>query len=186
VLKGTPGQVGWLGTAQAVGGLTAGVMVARMGHRLSQRWLFGSGSLVLGLTDTAAFNARLLAGPGTPAVGVAMGWMAFSGFPVVTFYTGQQALVQSHAADAFRGRVFGAMGTVQKFAMLIGLAIGGLLGEAMSIVVVLSLAAMLRVAGGLIAIAWLPRDEARAAPLVEPQAGTGADLAVASDRVAES
>jgi len=159
VLEGTPAQVGWLGTAQAVGGLIAGVIVARAGHRLSQRWLFGGGSAVLGLTDTAAFNARLFAGPGTPAVAVAMGCMTLSGFPVVTYYTGRQTLLQNHVVDAYRGRVFGALGAVQGLAMLIGLAIGGLLGEAVNIVLLLSASAMLRVIGGLIAIRWLPRDE---------------------------
>jgi predicted MFS family arabinose efflux permease len=159
VLKGTPAQVGWIASAQAIGGLTAGLIVARMGHRLSQRWLFGGGSAVLGLTDTAAFNSRLLAGPGTPAVGVAMGWMAGSGFPVVMMQTGKQTMLQSLVSDSFRGRVFGAMGTVQGLTMLIGLAIGGLLGEVVSIVMLLSASAMLRVVGGIIALVMLPREE---------------------------
>jgi MFS family permease len=172
VLEGTPAQVGWLGTAQAVGGLIAGLIIARIGHRLSQRWLFGGGSVVLGLTDTAAFNARLLVGPGTPAVAVAMGCMTASGFPVVAFYTGRQTLIQSQAADAYRGRVFGALGTVQGIAMLIGLAIGGLLGEVFGIVMLLSASAMLRVIGGIIAIRWLPREE-RHLPPASQERGLG-------------
>lgn len=177
VLEGTPAQVGWLGTAQAVGGLIAGLIVARAGHRLSQRWLFGGGSVVLGLTDTAAFNARLLAGAGTPAVGVAMGWMTASGVPVVAFFTGRQTLLQSLAADAYRGRVFGALGTVQGIAMLIGLAIGGLLGEVLGIVMLLSASAMLRVVGGIIAIRWLPREERHLTPAGQQEETEDRELA---------
>jgi MFS family permease len=184
VLKGTPAQVGWLGTAQAVGGLTAGLIVARMGQRLSQRWLFGGGSALLGLTDTAAFNARLLTGPGTPAVGVAMGWMAFSGFPVVTMQTGKQTMLQTLVADTFRGRVFGALGTVQGLTMMIGLAIGGLLGERFSIVMLLSAAAMLRVVGGLIALIWLPQDEQQIDVIESPTTAEDTDLLLVSDQVA--
>jgi MFS family permease len=159
VLGGTPAQVGWLGTAQGVGGLVASVAVARFGHRIAKRWLYGGGMVGLGLCDFGAFNARRLAGSGTPAVGVAMGWMVLAGVPVVAYGTGRQSIVQTQAADAFRGRVFGALGTVQGVALLIGLGIGGVLGDAVGIVPVLSASAMVRVLGGLVALALLPRRE---------------------------
>ena len=158
VLGGTPAQVGWLGTSQAVGGLIAGVVVARFGHRLAKRWLLSSGFVGVGLADFGSFNSRHLAGPGTPAVAVSMGFNFLAGFPAVAGGAGRQALVQTQAADAYRGRVFGALGAAQGIAMLIGFGIGGVLGDAVGIVPVLSASASTRVLGGFIALVMLPRE----------------------------
>ncbi len=157
VLGGTPAQVGWLGSAQAVGGLIAGVVVARFGGRLATRWLLGGGMVGIGLADLGTANARLFAGPGLPAVSVAMGWSTLAGLPVVAASTGRQTLVQTQAADAYRGRVFGALGAIQGGAMLLGFAVGGVLGGAWGLVPTLSAAAMVRVLGGLLALWLLPR-----------------------------
>lgn len=159
VLEGRPVQVGWMGTAQAVGGLIASLVVIRFGHRLSRRWLFGGGMAGLGLADFSAFNSRRVAGPGNPAVAVAMGWMVVAGVPAVANGTGQQTIVQEQSNDAFRGRVFGALRAVTGIFMLIGFAAGGVLGERVGLVLVLSSGALLRVAGGVIAMIFLPRDE---------------------------
>jgi len=159
VLEGRPVQVGWMGTAQEGGGLIAGVVVIRFGHRLSRRWLFGGGMAGLGLADFSAFNSRRIVGPGNPAVAVAMGWMVVAGVPAVANGTEQQTIVQSQSNDAFRGRVFGSLRAVTGIAMLIGFAAGGVLGERIGLVLVLSSGALLRVAGGVIAMIFLPRDE---------------------------
>jgi MFS family permease len=159
VFAGRPAQVGWLGTAQAVGGLIAGVVVARFGQRMTKRWLLGGGMVGLGLCDFGAFNSRRLAGPGTPAVSVALGWMFLAGFPAVAGGTGRQTIVQTETTDAYRGRVFGALGATQGLAMLLGFGIGGVLGDAIDLVPVLSASALLRVLGGLLALALLPRTE---------------------------
>jgi MFS family permease len=159
VLGGTPAQVGWLGTAQAVGGLIAGVLVAQFAARLATRWLVGGGLVGVGLADLGTANARLFAPPGLPAVAVAMGWQALAGAPVVANGAGRQAVVQTRAGDAYRGRVFGALGAVVGGAMLIGYALGGVLGGTTGIVPTLSAGALLRVGGGLLALWLLPRFE---------------------------
>jgi predicted MFS family arabinose efflux permease len=161
VLGGTPAQVGWLGTSQAVGGLIAGVVIARIGRRFSMRWLIGGGFVGVGLADFGSFNSRHLAGAGTPAVAVSMGFNFLAGFPAVAGGAGRQSLVQTQAADAYRGRVFGALGATEGVAMLIGFAIGGVLGDAIGLVPVLSASASTRVLGGLIALVMLPRGDRR-------------------------
>jgi MFS family permease len=117
----------------------------------------------------------LIAPPGTAAVGVAMGWMVLAGAPVTTYMAGQYAIVQSQTADAYRGRVFGALGSVNGIAALSGLALGGVLGDRIGIVAVLSAGALLRMLGGLIALILLPRDERdeAAAPEIEVAPATG-------------
>lgn len=167
VLGGTPAQVGWLGSAQAVGGLIGGVAVAHLGSRLSTRWLFGGGLAGLGVADLATANARLIAGPGLPAVGVAMSWSALAGFPAVATGTGRQTIVQTQIDDAYRGRVFGALSAAVGGAMLAGFALGGVLGGTLGIVPTLTADGLVRVLGGLLALWRLPRptsQEQRASP----------------------
>lgn len=170
VLGGTPAQVGWVASAQAIGGLTAGLVVVRIGHRMTRRWLYGGGSIGTGIADFGCANARLIAPPGTAAVGVAMGWMVLAGAPVTTYIAGQYAIVQSQTSDAYRGRVFGALGSVNGLAVVAGVTLGGVLGDRVGIVAVLSAGALLRVLGGAVALILLPRDErdeANAAPDTE-------------------
>lgn len=165
VLGGTETQVGWLTTVQAVGGLIAGVVLARLGLRASMRRLFGFGMLGVGLADLGTANARLFAPAGAPALGVALGFAALAGFPVVAEGTGRQSLVQSHTTDRYRGRVFGTLAAVQGAAMLLGYAIGGVLGGVAGLVVTLSAGALLRVLAGALALLLLPRDDASSAPV---------------------
>jgi predicted MFS family arabinose efflux permease len=160
VLGGTPAQVGWLATAQAVGGLIAGIMIARIGHRIARRWLIGVGLIGVGATDFSTFNTRRIVGPGLPAIGVAMGWMVLAGFPSVAGQTGRQSLIQERVVDAYRGRVFGALGAVLGVSMLIGFAIGGVLGDSIGLVPVLSASALVRILGGLIVLKFMPGTDA--------------------------
>jgi len=157
VLGGTPAQVGWLATAQAVGGITAGLIVVRIGHRFTKRWLLGGGMIGLGIADLGSFNAHRIAAAGTPSVGVAMGWMVVAGFPAVASVTGRQSLVQEQTTDAYRGRVFGTLSSAHGLALLVGFAAGGVLGDAIGLVPVLSASAGVRVLGGLVALGFLPR-----------------------------
>jgi MFS family permease len=159
VLGGTPAQVGWLGTAQAVGGLIAGIVIARIGHRIARRWLIGGAMIGVGMTDFSTFNTRSIVGPGLPAVSVAMGWMVLAGFPSVAGGTGRQTLVQERVVDAFRGRVFGALGAVLGVSMLIGFGLGGVLGDRVGLVPVLSASAIVRIIGGVIALKFLPGSD---------------------------
>jgi MFS family permease len=159
VLGGTPAQVGWLATAQAVGGLVAGVFIARIGHRFAKRWLIGGGMIGIGTTDFSTFNTRRIVGPGLPAVGVAMGWMVLAGFPSVAGGTGRQSLVQERVTDAYRGRVFGTLGAVMGVSMLIGFGLGGVLGDSIGLVPVLSASALVRIVGGLIVLKFMRETE---------------------------
>lgn len=172
VLGGTPAQVGWIAGAQALGGFAAGLIVIRIGARLSKRWLLGGGMAGVGLCDFSSFNVFRFVPPGTPAVGAVMGIMGVAGFPVVAGSVGRQSLVQEEAPDAYRGRVFGALGSVSGLAMVIGFAAGGVLGDAIGLVPVLSVSALLRVLGGIIALVFLPRevpDEPHALVSVTPK-----------------
>ena len=90
-----------------------------------------------------------------------MGWMVVAGFPAVAGGAGRQVLVQEETTDAYRGRVFGALLSVLGVTMLLGVLIGGVLGDAIGLVPVLSASALVRVFGGVIALVFLPRHDSR-------------------------
>jgi hypothetical protein len=161
VLGGTAAQDGWLGTVQAIGGLLGGLALARVGQRAATRWLVGGGVLGLGLADLLTFNVRRVASAGLPAVGAALGFMTLAGFPAVASGAGRQALVQTQTEDAYRGRVFGALRATGGVAMLVGLALGGVFGDIIGLVPVLSASAVLRMLGGVIALGLLPGRNGR-------------------------
>lgn len=155
VLGGTEAQVGWISSAQAIGGLIAGVVVARYGRRFTKRWLLGGGMVGIGLADMAQFNARRVAGAGTPAVSVAMGCMVLAGFPAVALGAGSQSLLQQLTEDNYRGRVFGALTAVRGAALLVGLGLAGVLGDIVGIVPVLTAGAAMWVLGGIVVLVFL-------------------------------
>jgi predicted MFS family arabinose efflux permease len=162
VLEGGATGAGLLMSAQAVGGLLAGVAVARVALRVAPRWLFVGGMVGLGLADLGMVNAANLAPAGAVAVGVAMGFMFLAGFPVVAQQAAGNGLLQALTADAFRGRVFGALGAVEGVAILVGLGLGGPAVDAVGIVPVMSVGASMWFVGAAVAVARLPADVGRA------------------------
>lgn len=168
VLGGTEAQVGWITSAQAVGGLVAGVFVARAAHRLSPRWLTVGGMIGLGLADLGFFNANRFAGPGINAVLIAMGFMVLAGFPADAQGIGSTTLLQAWTEDAYRGRVFGAQRALTSLAMLVGLGIAGVFGDIIGIVPMLVVGSAAWIAGGFAALALLPQSPSYSPELAEP------------------
>jgi predicted MFS family arabinose efflux permease len=152
VLEGGEEGVGALLAAQAVGGLVAGVIVARVAAIVAPWRLFVGGLIGLGLADLGFANAASLATPGPPAVTLAAAFMVAAGLPVVAGNAAGSGLLQGLTADAFRGRVFGALGTVDGLATLFGLAIGGPAVDAIGVVPVMSAGAAMWIVGGVFAL----------------------------------
>ena len=163
-LEGGAAGVGALLSAQAIGGLAAGAAVAAVAARVPGRLLFGGGLVGCGLTDLGLANAANLAPAGAVAVGVACGFMALAGVPFVAMQAASTGLLQQATSDAFRGRVFGALATVDGVAVLAGIAVGGAAVDAVGAVPVLSLGAALWIVGGVVALVALPRRGRGPAP----------------------
>ena len=157
VLEGGAAGMGILASAQAIGGLLAGSLVARVALKSSPRVLFAGGLIGLGLADLGMANATGLAPPGSGAMIAASGFMLLAGFPVVAANAAGHGLLQMLTVDAYRGRVFGALGTVQGLATLVGLTLGAPAIDAVGVVPVLSLGAAMWIAGGVVALVRLPR-----------------------------
>jgi MFS family permease len=165
VLQGGAAGAGALASAQAIGGLLAGALVARAALEVSPRILLAGGMIGLGLTDLGVANAGALAPPGAGSVLAASGFMLLAGFPVVAATSARHGLLQLLTTDAFRGRVFGALGAAQGLAILIGLGFGGLAIDAVGVVPVVSVGAAMWIAGGVFVLFALPRDAGSASTI---------------------
>ena len=155
---------GLLLSAQAVGGLIAGALVAAVSKRASPRLLFGGGLVGLGLADLGLANAGSLAPPGPAALAVAAGFLILAGFPSVALDAAGTGLVQARTTDAYRGRVFGARRALVSFAVLLGIGVGGPAIEAVGVVPVMSAGAAMWIVGGVFALTRLPPDRLLRSP----------------------
>jgi hypothetical protein len=117
-----------------------------------------AGLIGLGFCDLGMANASTLASPGPPAIAVASIFMFLAGFPVVAGLAAGNGMLQAETEDAYRGRVFGALGAVEGVAILIGIVAGSVAIDRLGVVPVISVGAAMWIVGGLIALVWLPRD----------------------------
>ncbi|HYO29065.1 MAG TPA: MFS transporter [Thermomicrobiales bacterium] len=134
-LGGGAREAGWLLSAQAVGGLVGAVVVGARFKTRSPISLLGWGAIGVGLIDLATFNYPAF----LPGIWLGLILMAVVGVPATAFGTGYTSALQVEAADAYRGRVFGALGATSALFMIVGAAIAGLATERLGAVAVLTI-----------------------------------------------
>ena len=180
-LRGGAQEIGTLMSAQAVGGLIGGLLVGWAGARMMSRWAIGVCAALFGLIDLAIFNAptlvpfgESLAGAqiGVPLFWIVVGLFVAVGIPGIGAMTGMQSLLQARAPDAYRGRVFGALGAIMGLLRLIGVVIAGLVTTNANLITVLNIQGFGYVAAGLLAMLLLPARRPAQAPLAAVSAET--------------
>ena len=151
VLRGNSLAVGWLLSAQAIGGIIGGLLISMVAASFAPARLFGWGSVGVGLIDVAIFNYPLFLS------GVSLGIILFAlaGLPVSALQAGLMTLFQTEVTDRFRGRVFGAYGTTAALFNLVGIGAGGVLGDRLGIVPVINTQAFVYLAGGFLVLGLL-------------------------------
>jgi MFS family permease len=154
LLEGGASELGWLHSAQAAGGLLGGVVGAYVGRRLVPERLFGVALLVFGVLDLALFNYPLL----LDGVWLGLVLMVLVGIPAVSSQAARATILQTHVADAFRGRVFGSLGTTAALLMLVGTGLAGATGDVLGPIALLNVQGGVYVAAGLfVLVALSPR-----------------------------
>jgi len=152
VLGGGATEIGALMSAQAIGGLIGAFAVVPVGHLVSPARLLGLAAVVFGVIDFLIFNA--------PAFGstivVMTALFVLVGVPVAVLFPSVNAIIQSTVADAYRGRVLGALGTTMALLGLAGIGIAGTLGDVVGVVPILNIQAFAHVVAGLVVLAILP------------------------------
>jgi Na+/melibiose symporter-like transporter len=151
VLHGSAEVLGVVTSAQAVGGITGGLVVASLGHRWSPVRMLGLGSVVFGLVDLAIFLYPLLLVEAWPAV---LGMVAV-GVPGAIVTAGMMTIYQRETQDAQRGRVFSLVMLTRSVAMVVGTTTAGFLGDAIGIVPVLAFQGVGYVVAGLLVLTAL-------------------------------
>ena len=156
-LGGGTREAGWLLSAQAVGGLVGAVVIGAWGKTRPPVSLLGWGAIGVGLIDLAVFNYPAF----VPGIWLGLVLMAVVGVPATAFGTGYTTALQAEAADAYRGRVFGALGATSALFMIGGAAIAGLATERLGAVAVLTIDSLGYVAGGVFALRALATGATR-------------------------
>jgi MFS family permease len=151
ILGGGAQEIGWLMSAQAVGGLIGGVLVGWIGNRASSIVLIGLGALAFGLIDLAIFNYPAF----LPGFTLALILFVAVGIPGVAMQTGMNTLLQSSVADEYRGRIFGTYGTTGALLALLGATLASTLGDRVGPVTLLNIQGGVYVAAGLLVPALL-------------------------------
>ncbi len=161
-LHGGVRELGWLASAQGVGGLAGALLVGRLGSLLPPSRLIAGGSVVTGLLIAGIAHSRSL--------WLTLPLVALVGLPAMVGFVPVHTLLQQGVADRYRGRVFGAFNTTNALMTLLGLGLGGALGDLLGPVILLVLAGGLYVLAGVLALG-LPQH----APGKGALAGTASD-----------
>ncbi len=177
VLGGGGVAYGAILSAQAVGGLIGNLAIGRVGTGLPPGRLMVAGALGIAAIDALTFNAyRAIPGLGPPLV-----LMVVVGLPAAAFGVGYNTLLQRVVEDAYRGRIFGALAATSALSVLIGTGLAGALSRSFSVASLVNIQVVAYLLGGLLVLAWLPRDLGRDVKITAEREGEGTDSSLRSE-----
>jgi len=144
VLRGGAEELGYLVTAQGIGGLLGSVLIGRFGGRVPSVWLiaFSTWSVGLGwfiIAHTAHLAIALVVGGLSGVVG---------GGVFITIPT----LLQYGIPDQYRGRIFGTLGMLQSLLLLVGMACASVLIDYVGVTLLFDIVGALTLLAGVIAV----------------------------------
>jgi MFS family permease len=149
LMGGEAQLLGWLMAAEGIGGLLGGLLVGQFGKRIPPRLLSTVALVSAGLVIIALFTF--------PHSFLVYPLLGFVGLTATAWFTSAETLLQMGVSDAFRGRIFGTLGTTMALAGLIGMAFAGTMADRVGLVPVLSISASLYLLSGLLSWILLPR-----------------------------
>jgi predicted MFS family arabinose efflux permease len=135
-------EFGWLMAARGLGGLIGGLLVGSVGQKFSPLQLISGGLLVSG----ASIYVMLM----RPPLPVLVGVLVLIGPALMAWLISLQTIGQKETEDAYRGRVFGAIGTSTTFIMFFGSAIAGFMADQIGTVILVGAAATIYMLAGVI------------------------------------
>jgi predicted MFS family arabinose efflux permease len=158
VLHGGAPEIGLWFSANGLGVLAGGALVATFARRVSPVLLLGVGYAAVGVVVLARNVAPAVLPalvPGLPAA-AAMVFNPVVGAVAAAVFAAHPTLLQRAAPDAYRGRVFGALGTTDAAAMLCGAALATALGDILGPLPFFHLLGLAYVVSGVAVLAALP------------------------------
>ncbi len=146
-------ELGWLFSAQAVGGLVGAALIGNRLSGVAPIRLFGLGCVGLGLGDMAIFNVHRFGGD----IIAAMVFFVLVGVPSVALGSGYTTLVQRRVADSHRGRVFGVIGAVNSVLLIVGSILSGAVSDRLGAANILGVYSLIYVLAGWLLLARVGR-----------------------------
>lgn len=125
-------ELGYIFSAQAVGGVTAGLLLTGYADRISPVKLLAWGGLLSGLLLVLIFNLPFA----YPVLWPVLLLTAVAGLPFAAWGTAQMTLVQTEAEPEKRGRVFASYFATFGLFQLIGMGVSGYLGDMVGVIVI--------------------------------------------------
>lgn len=149
ILAGGVAELGWIVTTQGLGGIIGAFVTGHVSRWVQPPRLvaFGAGGAGLLLLLMIRY----------PTLLVVLSGMTGAGVLIICWTISQEMLLQVGVASRYRGRVFGAFGTLNALLMLCGMGLASALGDSAGVLALLNVAGLLFVAAGGVAFVTLPR-----------------------------
>lgn len=135
-------EFGWLMTARGLGGLLGGLFVGQFGRKFTLTQLISGGLLVSGASIYIMLTR--------PSLPIMMGVLILIGPALMAWLISLQTIGQKETEDAYRGRVFGAIGTTTTLIMFFGSAIAGFMADQIGTFVLVTAAASFYILAGVL------------------------------------
>ncbi len=136
-------ELGYIMSAQAIGGIAAGLLLVNYIGRVQPLRLLGWSALWCSFFDGLILNYPLFYQELWPSL-VAI---AIAGFPFAAFSTAQMTILQKESPPETRGRVFSSYFALFSFTQLLGTLGSGLLGDSVGVLVINTQTVMYLLAG---------------------------------------
>jgi len=150
ILKGSARELGWILTAQGIGGLIGALLTGYISLWVQPVYLVALGSGGSGLLFLIMINL--------PVFPLLLPGMVVAGALIVSWIISEQILLQNRVDDRYRGRVFGVYGALYGLLTLTGMGLASTLGDLLGVLPVLDLAGILFTVAGVIALVRLPNQ----------------------------
>ncbi len=158
VMHGNALVLGWLMTAQAIGGIAGSLIIVQLSKVIHPTRLIPISALIFGPLIIVIVNIPVLA--------IVLPIITIIGVAAIGFFVSLITLLQSNVADEYRGRVFSALNTVQAITMLFGMILASGLGDRIGIIPMLEVDAAFNILAGILAV-FLIRKGTLATPVSE-------------------
>jgi MFS family permease len=140
-------EFGWILTARGIGGVLGGLIVAKVGPSVRPKNL-----LAYGMAGSGVLLFIMLQFPVLPVILAAA---VAVGLPVMAWLIAGQTWLQTHTEDQYRGRIFGAFQTYAALMGLLGMGFATFAGEAVGVVLSMTVGAILYISAGVLAFVIL-------------------------------
>lgn len=157
ILHGAALVLGWLMSAQAIGGIAGSLLIVRLSKLMPPALLISCCGLVFG--SLVALLALF------PVLTIALPLITLCGISAIGFFVSQITLLQSSVANEYQGRVFGAFSTLQAISLLCGMALASGFGDQIGIVPMMMVDAACNILAALLAFVLMRSAQQVARPL---------------------